>query len=54
MRAQVERSVNNSRGDLPFVTAGEEAQFRLPLELIWGSGQNLFWTISKCPTFNRS
>jgi len=43
----VERSVNNSRGDLPFVTAGEEAQFRLPLELIWGSGQNLFWTIKK-------
>ena len=44
---QVHLSINNSLGELPFTTAGEEAQFRLPLELIWGSGQNLLWTISK-------
>jgi len=41
----VHLSINNSLGELPFTTAGEVAQFRLPLELIWGSGQNLFWTI---------
>jgi len=41
----VHLSINNSLGELPFTTAGEEAQFRLPLELIWGSGQNLLWTI---------
>ena len=42
-------SVNNSRGELPLVTAGEEAQFRLPLEMIWGKGQDLLWTISEYP-----
>ena len=44
---QVHLSMNNSLGELPFTTAGEVAQFRLPLELIWGSGQNLLWTISE-------
>jgi len=41
----VHLSINNSLGELPFTTTGEQAQFRLPLELIWGSGQNLLWTI---------
>jgi len=41
----IELTVNNSQGDLPFVTYGEEAEFRLPLELIWSSGKNLLWTI---------
>ena len=41
----VELTVNNSLGELPFVTFGEEAEFRLPLDLIWSSGKNLLWTI---------
>ena len=41
----VELTVNNSLGRLPFVTFGEEAEFRLPLDLIWSSGKNLLWTI---------
>ena len=43
----MELSVNNSRGELPLVTAGEMGQFRLPLEMIWGKGQDLLWTISE-------
>jgi len=41
----IELTVNNSLGELPFVTFGEEAEFRLPLDLIWNSGKNLLWTI---------
>jgi len=41
----VELTVNNSLGELPFVTFGEDAEFRLPLDLIWNSGKNLLWTI---------
>ena len=42
-----ELTVNNSLGLLPFVTFGEEAEFKLPLDLIWNSGKNLLWTIGK-------
>ena len=41
----IELSVNNSLGLLPFVTFGEDAEFKLPLDLIWNSGKNLWWTI---------
>ena len=46
----VELTINNSRADLPFVTAGEAAQFRLPLELIWASGGDLVWTLGNIQT----
>jgi len=41
----IERSINNSQEIFPFVTKGEQAQFRLPLEVIWSKGTNVLWTI---------
>jgi len=41
----IQRSLNNTGHRFPFVTKGEEAQFRLPLEVIWSQGTNLMWTI---------
>jgi len=41
----IERSFNNTDENFPFVTPGEKAQFRLPLEMIWSKGNNVLWTI---------
>jgi len=38
------KSLNNTYGDLPFMTHSDEAQFKLPLSLIWGEGSDIIWT----------
>jgi len=41
------KSLNNSYGDLPFMTHSDEAQFKLPLGMIWGLGSDIFWTVGQ-------
>ena len=40
-----DKTVNNSEGNLPFVSPGEEAAFEMPLREIWAMGGSIVWTL---------
>ena len=45
---EIQRTLNNSDGNIPYVTMEEEAKFVIPSELLWSEGTTL-WTLFKLP-----
>ena len=45
---EYEMSLNNSNGDIPFLTAEEDARFEIPFELLWSEGTKMS-TLFKLP-----
>ena len=45
---EYEMSLNNSNGDIPFLTVEEDAKFEIPFELLWSEGTKIS-TLFKLP-----
>ena len=45
---EYEMSLNNSNGNIPFLTAEEDARFEIPFELLWSEGTKMS-TLFKLP-----
>ena len=45
---EYEMSLNNSNGDIPFLTVEEDARFEIPFELLWSEGTKMS-TLCKLP-----
>ena len=45
---EYEMSLNNSNGNIPFLTAEEDAMFEIPFELLWSEGTKMS-TLFKLP-----